>query len=289
MNLTPAQTELVKKNAALPFILDKLNEIEQKIEKDPPEDVRLEKAVTKAIAKFAVLDKGEKGDKGDRGEKGDKGEKGKDGADSTVRGPKGEKGEDGKTPTNAEIERLIEPLIPAAEVVDKVQIQRAIEDEIVKNLPQFGTAFRDGLELLDGDERLDITAIAGVEELQQGIKDAIAKGGGRIGWGAHPLTIQQSGTTKAKVARVINFTGATVTLSATGVITVAITGGSGGGLTIETPTGTVNGTNATFTVSATPQYIVVDGITYFENNGYTLSGLTITTSVPPTGFIRSFY
>ena len=61
------------------------------------------------------------------------------------------------------------------------------------------------------------------------------------------------------------------------------------GATYETPTGTVNSSNTTFTVTATPLFVIVDGVTYFENNGYTLSGLTVTTSVPPTGFIRSAY
>lgn len=69
---------------------------------------------------------------------------------------------------------------------------------------------------------------------------------------------------------------------------VSATGGSGG-YTIETPTGAVDGVNTTFTATNTPVYIVSDGATLFENNGYTLSGLIITMSVPPTGFIRSFY
>lgn len=68
-------------------------------------------------------------------------------------------------------------------------------------------------------------------------------------------------------------------------------GGDGGssGVSFETPVGTVDGSNATFTVLNTPQYVIVDGITYFEDNGYSLTGLSITTNVPPTGFIRSAY
>src|SRR3990167_1911071 len=66
-------------------------------------------------------------------------------------------------------------------------------------------------------------------------------------------------------------------------ITFAATGGSG--WTIETPTGTADGVNTAFTVTATPKCVIIDGITYFENDGYTLAVLTITTTVPPTGFI----
>jgi hypothetical protein len=63
----------------------------------------------------------------------------------------------------------------------------------------------------------------------------------------------------------------------------------GGGIQFETPTGTVNSVNTTFTVKEIPKYIIIDGITYFEDNGYTRSSLTLTTNVPPTGFIRSGY
>jgi len=63
----------------------------------------------------------------------------------------------------------------------------------------------------------------------------------------------------------------------------------GGGYTVETPTGDVNGSNVTYTVTATPVYIVSDGITCFENKGYTISSLTITMTVAPTEYIRSFH
>lgn len=60
----------------------------------------------------------------------------------------------------------------------------------------------------------------------------------RIGWGAHPLTIQGDGTTVDKVARVINFTGGTVTRGANGVVAVTTGGGgatSGAGAPNSTP------------------------------------------------------
>lgn len=62
--------------------------------------------------------------------------------------------------------------------------------------------------------------------------------------------------------------------------------GGGGGITFETPSENVNGTNKIFTGFSIPKYIVVDGVTYFENNGYTRSGLTVTTEIAPVGFIR---
>ena len=61
------------------------------------------------------------------------------------------------------------------------------------------------------------------------------------------------------------------------------------GVTVETPTGIINGSNVTFTVSNTPKYVISDGVTYFVNNGYTLSGLTVTMDIAPVGFIKSVY
>jgi hypothetical protein len=223
---------------------------------------------------------GVEGPKGEKGEKGDRGERGPE-------GKQGPKGDSGKSPSRGELKAIIEPLIPESIAIDEIALANSIQADIEKKLPALGNAIRDALELLSGDDRLDITALRGIEELKDLIDGAVQKAGVKSGWGAHPLTIQQSGTTKAKVARVINFTGATVSINASGVITVAITGGSG--WTVETPTGTVDSSNTAFTATATPIYIVVDGVQYFENDGYTLSGLDITTTVPPTGFIRSIY
>lgn len=60
----------------------------------------------------------------------------------------------------------------------------------------------------------------------------------------------------------------------------------GSGFTISTPTGSVNGSNVTFVAAAIPLYVISDNQTYFENNGYTRSGLTITMDAAPFNFIR---
>ncbi len=62
---------------------------------------------------------------------------------------------------------------------------------------------------------------------------------------------------------------------------------SGGGVTVETPTGTVNGSNASFTVTAEPLWVVADGATYFAGVGYTYGALTVTMDLAPSIFIRS--
>ena len=56
----------------------------------------------------------------------------------------------------------------------------------------------------------------------------------------------------------------------------------------ETPTGDVDGSNQTFTVTAIPRHIVSDSSIYFEGNGYSRSGLTITMTIPPSQYIKAF-
>lgn len=63
---------------------------------------------------------------------------------------------------------------------------------------------------------------------------------------------------------------------------------SGNGFTISTPTGTVDGSNAAFTVLSEPAYIVADGINYFNGAGYTYAALTVTMDVAPSQYIRAF-
>ena len=62
----------------------------------------------------------------------------------------------------------------------------------------------------------------------------------------------------------------------------------GGGVTVTTPTGTVNGVNTTFTSSRKPKYLVVDGVAKFETTHYTFSSptITITDGSPPVQYIR---
>jgi len=123
--------------------------------------------------------------------KGDKGDIGK-------RGKRGFKGDDGE---------------PADETL--------IQERIEQNLPQLGTTFRDGLELLQDEERLDAKAIKNLPEFTQEI-------GTNAGWGAHPLRIEQAGVMKTKIARTLNFTGTgvpTITQTASGVTELDFTAG----------------------------------------------------------------
>jgi len=67
----------------------------------------------------------------------------------------------------------------------------------------------------------------------------------------------------------------------------------GGGVPEAPASGAIDGSNRVFVFTQTPLYINLNGMNYYEDNGYTLSGLTATFDLvltPPTGsIIRNHY
>lgn len=65
----------------------------------------------------------------------------------------------------------------------------------------------------------------------------------------------------------------------------------GGGLNVETPTGTVDGVNITFSVLNTPIMLIWDGLIKVSGINYSYSAptITVTDGSPPVQFIRSLY
>lgn len=103
------------------------------------------------------------------------------------------------------------------------------------------------------------------------------------------IAIKDEGATLVEDVDSIDFAGAGVSGSAVGAdVTENIAGGA---TNIEIPSGTVDGSNVTFTVSNTPKYIVVDGIARRSTKGYTYSAGTITVDslTPPQFDIFSVY
>ena len=71
-----------------------------------------------------------------------------------------------------------------------------------------------------------------------------------------------------------------------------LSAGQGGKtLTPETPTGTVNGSNLTFSVLNTPVLLFTDGLYRYITTDYTYSGgvITMNALIPPVNSIISFY
>jgi len=139
---------------------------------------RLDEEIPKItdVIKRVKGDEGEQGEKGEKGEKGDTGEQGEQGpqGETGERGEKGHKGDQGKpgvTPDTTTIaleaagiaqERLT-PFIPTIE-------------QIEADLPKLGERIRDGLEVLQGDERLDASAVKGLPEFQKETTKQISGG-----------------------------------------------------------------------------------------------------------------
>lgn len=139
---------------------------------------------------------------------------------------------------------------------------------------------RDKLETLTEDERLDMSAIKGIDQIVSDLKGSNKQV--RVGWGAHPLVIQNGGVVVDKVTRVINFVGAginSVVRTASGVVNVTISGISGATVYTETPSGLINGSNVTYTtahIMTTVYNFAINGQYLHPTSDYSFSGTTIT-------------
>lgn len=264
--------------------------------------------------------KGEKGDKWTfeeltdaqkeelRGLKGDDGEPLKwedltDAQKAEIKGQKGDDGDDGevteehlssvvsrvtqelskKIPTAAEVAAVTVKKTPPAEIktvieryenkVTKKQILDAVKNDIKNFKILTGTDIINMINARKGGQRIDIDAIKGLTQWMQG--------GGR---GEPHRFIELPDTPDAYIA------GKWLKVNAEGTALVFVdepSGGGGSGVTVETPTGSVNSVNDTFAVSDEPQWVVSDGITYFDGAGYTYSAPNITMTIPPSSFIRA--
>jgi hypothetical protein len=151
---------------------------------------------------------------------------------------------------DADEERVIELATKA--VLEQIPPPKELE-------PETPASVRDKLEILEGEDRLDVSAIKGIEPLKN------AKGR-PIGFGGRGINLYVGGV-KEGLAQYINLVaGSNVTITDSLVnglhtITVAATGGSG--FTKLTATETPNGVLKVFTfsgASAKPSFLIVDNV-----------------------------
>lgn len=181
---------------------------------------------------------GERGPKGDKGDKGDTGPVGR-----ALFAPKGDTGAPGKDGS-----------------------------------PDTPTQVRDKLETLEGDERLRMEAIQGLEALIDDIKNLKARPTS-IG-GAKGFTLYINGVKKLLTAQTLNITGTGVSYNfANGRNDVTISGG-GGSLAVLTATGAMDDSNTSFTFASEPTLVNINGATYVHGHGVTISGTNVTTDNP---------
>jgi protein-arginine kinase activator protein McsA len=155
--------------------------------------------------------------------------------------------------------------------------QRVIET-VLKMIPpteyEEAPAIRNKLEKLQGEERLDKSAIRGIEKLEEDIKSAkqikISGGGGGRG-----IQLHVDGSRKGLTSQSINLiggTGVTLTYSQShgrNDITISAAGGS---LAVLAATGTVDDSNTTFTFISAPTLVIVNGAAYRHGSGVTITG-----------------
>ena len=189
------------------------------------------------------------------------------------------------------------PEIPdAPEMPDLQPVYDRIE-EVREELLNKMTAedIRDLLETLEGDERLDISAIRGLEEFlaEHGGKNTVRSTGVGSAGGGRGLFLYVGGVKKG-IVKELNFeagTGMSISfalINGRPTLTFESSGGGGGvGITPETPPEPVDGVTTVFTVSANPQSVVADGQNYYEGFGYTYAAGQITMDIAPSQYVRA--
>ncbi len=101
-----------------------------------------------------------------------------------------------------------------------------------------------------------------------------------------PITILDEGISLTTNVGSIDLTGAGISSTAIGTaVTVVVSGGVGTQVNNEIPSGTINGTNVTFTLANTPiagtLKLRLNGMWLQSGVDYTLAGTTITFINPP--------
>ena len=155
---------------------------------DSEEEYELEKMKEILDAGLIELPRGEKGDTGEKGEQGIQGIQGVKGekGDKGEQGIQGVKGEQGDTPDTLEV-ALEASKLAQVELKKEIPTIPQITQEVRKQVPTFNKEIRDGLELLNGSDRLQRTAIDGLDDYEEisklarepkVINKTVVKGGG---------------------------------------------------------------------------------------------------------------
>jgi len=183
------------------------------------------------------------------------------------------RGDDGHTPTKEELEEIIVPLIPKPIKGDDgyTPTQEELLEMIKPLIPE-------PLKGKDGDI---ITTDEIIEKLKNKLSIFDLKD---LEWLNSKKDNIQWSSAGFKV-----YTDSTLTGDGSFANPLSVVRG-GGGFTVLAATGTVNGSNQTFTFTQVPTFLVVDGAWYqkTDNNGvvqWSSSGLTITTLITPSNSI----
>ncbi len=221
---------------------------------------------------------GEQGEQGIEGPMGPQGEKGPIGLEGEIgpmgpRGPKGEKGDQGD---DADPENVI----PFAEAVVKVH-EKKFDHSLID-------------PFLIGSKRLDEKNIGkdkfmmfdGKKIVYSEIKDALGADLRAQINGRSSLVFQEIDGSPSVLPYIVKVTNGAMTNNGDGSITLNI-GGSGSinFADREVPSGSINGSNVTFTLANTPttgsEMVFLNGVLQTFTTDYSISGATITFTTAP--------
>lgn len=202
------------------------------------------------------------------GEKGEDGHDGKDGQDYIL--TEQDKTEIAQSITVPIVEKLIEK---TETIIKEVPI---VTNEIVEvavinpdELPQYAEKYRDGLELLQGDNRLDVSAIKGIDDRERKMSDALTERAISIVDNRTSFLINKVGNISTTINTVISGTWSylATTWSLAPTLNASITGG-------DVYNYTLNGVTRYRFVPTT--YDATQDAFYSEFSNPTLSGLIVT-------------
>jgi hypothetical protein len=187
------------------------------------------------------------------------------------------------------LERKIPSKVDLTDIIAKIESLETGINSFPTEITANGEAVRDALELLQDDERLDKSAIKGLDEWYDSIlKLASSK---NIVAGVRLLRYLSD----VNIEGITNGQG--IAWNTTTQRFEPVTLGSGGsGMTQEKPTGAVNSSNTIYTATNLPKFVSTDTGTYYNKvlmqnpglDGFTYTGTgpyTITVPLAPNNFI----
>lgn len=143
------------------------------------------------------------------------------------------KPKDGESP---DVEKLEKDIVE--DVLEEIKPLIPTVEQVAFNLPKVGKSIRDSLELLQGDERLDKSAIKGLDEEFNGVREALS-----------------AGVTNLRIQQAFKYL-----------------------LKTEAPVGAINGSNTTYTVKNDIFAVLamsINGETIAQLPNYTIAGKSI--------------
>lgn len=157
-------------------------------------------------------------------------------------------------------------------------------------LPEYRAPMMDGpdeirnkLEVLQGLDRLDKSAIKGIEQIEEKVQEISLRPTGRLG-GAKGIGLYIGGAKKLLTAQQINLiAGSGIALTyahANGRNDITISATGSVALTPIAMTGDIDDSNVSFTAASEPSIVIVNGASYRHGAGVTISGTSVTLDNP---------